>query len=306
MTELNEETRTDVLAAPRRLLDEGEPELARRELALQVAQQPENAEAWYLLGVADFRLGRFEAAVDQFSEAARLKPADHRVHHGLGRALEQLGRHDEATRAYHIAEALNPAAVSPGHAPAAPPSKAPPAAAAPPPPAPAIPPQPADAAQETAAAASPPLPLTKMLGFGQWLTGDTAVKVQGVVEGAEVRMEHKPGLTPPQLYVMNYVLHTTDKHRRKFPLVAVEMRGAEMQGRLHDGEEIVLNGKISQARNIILGTKATKTATGEVFQLTGRPHRSAGSILHIITKQVIPWIVFLAIAGTILAAILSG
>jgi tetratricopeptide (TPR) repeat protein len=74
-----------------------------------VSKSPADARAWNNLGQAHEQLGRFEAAEQAFSEAARLDPEYPRAHANLGIALHRLGRIDEALEAYGAALRLEPA-----------------------------------------------------------------------------------------------------------------------------------------------------------------------------------------------------
>ncbi|MDJ0826610.1 MAG: tetratricopeptide repeat protein [Rhodobacter sp.] len=285
-------TDNDPLATPRWLLQEGETEQAHHELLSRVKEVPGDQQAWYLLGVSAYRLQRPDEAVDHFNAAVRLDPADDRAHHGLALALEKLGRRTEAGREQHIALTLKDAA----------------AAAVRPTPVAAAPVSQRRVRRPTGEETSPhkpPKPLIKMLGIGKRFFGNMDVQVTGRIRDLAGLDEPKPGMTPPVFYVRNFVLRTTDAHRKDHPSVSVEMRGARMQGFLRNGEEIVLDATIDPKRNILRAERATKVSTGEVFTLSGQPHRSIGSIFRFI-GALIPWVVFLGILGAIAVAILSA
>lgn len=69
----------------------------------QVAAQPQNAAAWHLLGLAQQRLGRLDAAVDSLSKATSLDRRDARYQHDLANALMEQGKVDRAISSYRRA-----------------------------------------------------------------------------------------------------------------------------------------------------------------------------------------------------------
>ena len=63
----------------------------------QVLQtDPENADAWHLLAMANLRLGRLSEAESSFLRAIDARPDFLAAHSNLGIMLAQQGRHDEA------------------------------------------------------------------------------------------------------------------------------------------------------------------------------------------------------------------
>ncbi len=63
-------------------------------------QNPENHDAHYFLGVAEFQSGSFASALTSFDSAVALKPDNVGFYLGQGSALQQLGRLDEALQTY--------------------------------------------------------------------------------------------------------------------------------------------------------------------------------------------------------------
>ena len=73
-----------------------------------VSESPGGSRDWNNLGQTQEQLGRFEAAEQAFSEAARLDPEYPRARANLGITLHRLGRIDEAPEAYGAALLLEP------------------------------------------------------------------------------------------------------------------------------------------------------------------------------------------------------
>ena len=71
--------------------------------------EPEKASIREALGIAYFRLARWEDAEREFRTIVEeLSPTDHYAHYALGRALEQLGRTSEANGHYKLASSMEP------------------------------------------------------------------------------------------------------------------------------------------------------------------------------------------------------
>jgi Flp pilus assembly protein TadD len=82
-------------------------------------REPNKASIREALGIAYFRLSRWQEAEAEFRMLVELAPADHYAHWALGRSLERLGRRDEANRHYKLARFLRPrGAPDPDDAPA--------------------------------------------------------------------------------------------------------------------------------------------------------------------------------------------
>jgi hypothetical protein len=69
--------------------------------------QPNDAEAQYGLGFANFRMGRFRDAADAFKKAAVLSPRMAKAHYGLGLAYQELGMDKQLIEEYRILENLD-------------------------------------------------------------------------------------------------------------------------------------------------------------------------------------------------------
>ena len=71
--------------------------------------EPEKASIREALGIAYFRLARWEDAEREFRTIVEeLSPTDHYAHYALGRALERQGRAAEANGHYKLASSLRP------------------------------------------------------------------------------------------------------------------------------------------------------------------------------------------------------
>ena len=72
--------------------------------------EPEKASIREALGIAYFRLARWQEAEAEFRTIVEdLSPTDHYAHYALGRALEHLGRTAEANGHYKLASSMKPA-----------------------------------------------------------------------------------------------------------------------------------------------------------------------------------------------------
>ena len=69
--------------------------------------RPNDAEAQYGLGFANFRMGRFRDAADAFKKAAVLEPRMAKAHYGLGLAYQELGMDKQLIEEYRILENLD-------------------------------------------------------------------------------------------------------------------------------------------------------------------------------------------------------
>jgi Flp pilus assembly protein TadD len=71
--------------------------------------EPEKASIREALGIAYFRLARWQDAEREFRTIVEeLSPTDHYAHYALGRALEKLGRTAEANGHYKLASSMKP------------------------------------------------------------------------------------------------------------------------------------------------------------------------------------------------------
>jgi Flp pilus assembly protein TadD len=83
---------------------------AQATVSLEKAKraEPDKASIREALGIAYFRIRRWEEAEAEFRAVLELSPADDYAHYALGRTLEKLGRAAEANRHYKLASSLRP------------------------------------------------------------------------------------------------------------------------------------------------------------------------------------------------------
>src|SRR5881227_2466761 len=83
---------------------------AQATVALEKAKrrEPEKASIREALGIAYFRIGRWQAAEAEFRKLLELSPVNDYAHYALGRTLEKQGRMHEANGHYKLASSLCP------------------------------------------------------------------------------------------------------------------------------------------------------------------------------------------------------
>ena len=83
---------------------------AQATVALEKAKrrEPEKASIREALGIAYFRIHRWQEAESEFRAMLELAPTDDYAHYALGRCLEKQGRDVEANRHYKLASSLRP------------------------------------------------------------------------------------------------------------------------------------------------------------------------------------------------------
>ena len=84
---------------------------AQATVALEKAKrrEPRSRSIREALGIAYFRLRRWQEAEAEFRVLVELSPADDYAHYALGRCLEKQGRATEANGHYKLASSLRPA-----------------------------------------------------------------------------------------------------------------------------------------------------------------------------------------------------
>jgi Flp pilus assembly protein TadD len=85
---------------------------AQATVSLEKAKrrEPSSRSIREALGIAYFRLSRWEEAEAEFRALLELSPADEWAHYALGRALVNQGRREEATPYFKLARSLRPRA----------------------------------------------------------------------------------------------------------------------------------------------------------------------------------------------------
>jgi Flp pilus assembly protein TadD len=83
---------------------------AQATVPLEKAKQraPDKASIRETLGIAYFRLRRYEEAEAEFRAVLEISPVNDYAHYALGRALERQGRAQEANGHYKLARSLRP------------------------------------------------------------------------------------------------------------------------------------------------------------------------------------------------------
>lgn len=83
---------------------------AQATVALEKAKkrEPHKASIREALGIAYFRIQRYDEAEREFRAMLELSPTDDYAHYALGRCLEKKGREQEANGHYKLASSLKP------------------------------------------------------------------------------------------------------------------------------------------------------------------------------------------------------
>lgn len=83
---------------------------AQATVALEKAKrrEPDKASIREALGIAYFRIHRWEKAESEFRAVLEISPVNDYAHYALGRCLEKLGRTREANGHYKLARSLRP------------------------------------------------------------------------------------------------------------------------------------------------------------------------------------------------------
>jgi Flp pilus assembly protein TadD len=92
----------------KRRLKKGMAAQATVPLEKAKANEPEKASIREALGIAYFRIQRYDAAEAEFRKMLELSPADDYAHYALGRCLEKQGKDAEANGHYKLASSLRP------------------------------------------------------------------------------------------------------------------------------------------------------------------------------------------------------
>ena len=90
-------------------LKRGMPAQATVALEKAKKREPEKESIREALGIAYFRIGRWEEAEAEFRTLIELAPVNDYAHYALGRTLEKQGRQVEANAHYKLASSLRPA-----------------------------------------------------------------------------------------------------------------------------------------------------------------------------------------------------
>jgi Flp pilus assembly protein TadD len=92
----------------RKRLKKGMPAQATVPLEKAKKREPDKASIREALGIAYFRIHRYDEAEQEFRAVLELSPTDDYAHYALGRCLEKQGRAAEANGHYKLASSLRP------------------------------------------------------------------------------------------------------------------------------------------------------------------------------------------------------
>ncbi|MGE5273934.1 MAG: tetratricopeptide repeat protein [Verrucomicrobiota bacterium] len=98
----------DYFQQGRRHLEQGMAAQATVPLEKAKRREPNKASIRESLGIAYFRIGRYDEAADEFRAMLELSPADDYAHYALGRCLEKQGHAARANGHYKLARSLRP------------------------------------------------------------------------------------------------------------------------------------------------------------------------------------------------------
>jgi Flp pilus assembly protein TadD len=102
------ETTYSLFQKGRQHLRRGMPAQATVSLEKAKRREPEKASIREALGIAYFRIRRWEEAEAEFRKVLELSPVNDYAHYALGRCLEKQGRDHEANGHYKLASSLRP------------------------------------------------------------------------------------------------------------------------------------------------------------------------------------------------------
>jgi len=105
---MNEHETYDLFQQGKAHLNNGNPAQATVALEKAKRREPEKASIREALGIAYFRIHRYEEAESEFRKMLELAPVDDYAHYALGRCLEKQGRQAEANGHYKLASSLRP------------------------------------------------------------------------------------------------------------------------------------------------------------------------------------------------------
>jgi Flp pilus assembly protein TadD len=98
----------DLFQQGRAHLRSGMPAQATVSLEKAKKREPDKASIREALGIAYFRIQRWEEAEAEFRAVLELSPTNDYAHYALGRVLEKRGRTHEANGHYKLANSLSP------------------------------------------------------------------------------------------------------------------------------------------------------------------------------------------------------
>ena len=102
------ETTYSLFQQGRRHLKGGMPAQATVSLEKAKRREPDKESIREALGIAYFRIRRWDAAEAEFRKLIELSPVNDYAHYALGRCLEKQGKMHEANGHYKLANSLRP------------------------------------------------------------------------------------------------------------------------------------------------------------------------------------------------------
>jgi Flp pilus assembly protein TadD len=102
------ETTYSLFQKGRQHLKRGMPAQATVALEKAKRREPDKESIREALGIAYFRIRRWEEAEAEFRKLLELSPVNDYAHYALGRCLEKQGREREANGHYKLASSLRP------------------------------------------------------------------------------------------------------------------------------------------------------------------------------------------------------
>jgi Flp pilus assembly protein TadD len=102
------ETTYNLFQKGRQHLKRGMPAQATVALEKAKRREPDKESIREALGIAYFRIRRWEEAEAEFRKLLELSPVNDYAHYALGRCLEKQGREREANGHYKLASSLRP------------------------------------------------------------------------------------------------------------------------------------------------------------------------------------------------------
>ncbi|MEN3326611.1 MAG: serine protease Do [Acidobacteriota bacterium] len=106
-TDKRDASANGLFLAGRDLLSQHKDREAIKAFKDSIKLNPDDAEAQYGLGIANFRMGRFRDAADAFKKASALQPRMAKAHYGLGLAYQELGMEKQLIEEYRVLENLD-------------------------------------------------------------------------------------------------------------------------------------------------------------------------------------------------------
>jgi len=107
VAENTESNANDLFLAGRDFLAQHKDREAIKAFKESIKLSPDDAEAEYGLGFANFRMGRFRDAADAFKKATTLQPRMAKAHYGLSLAYQELGMEKQLIDEYRILQTLD-------------------------------------------------------------------------------------------------------------------------------------------------------------------------------------------------------